>query len=326
MKTTRQSLAIIALLALGLAPTQAAPEIVVAIRYLKAQGTSHSQLFLYREDGKLLRRLTDDHSGQITNPMFAPDGETIVFTRETDSGKDYWSIEPKGGNLHTLQCTPSWYTREKTSPFFTNVEDKSDSGPNPNAPSDQQKILSFKAPDGSVELILKQTEDEEDQYNGPGHGKHYQMRDLATGEVTEFQRIPGFEGVYEILHGSQDKNERFLIQPPLRLAFFGLHLNSTEGDTCYALDLTARRLVRLSPNWAVPIPLPGESAFLTLTEVRYVDIPFSSKTANACYMERWDANFHKVRYSQESAAICYGASMYRPGMTPAVISIPNFRE
>jgi hypothetical protein len=314
------------LLTIGLAPTQAAPEIVVAIRYLKKQGTSHSQLFLYREDGTLLRRLTDDSLGQVTNPAFAPDGETIVFTREADAGKTYWSIEPQGGNLHGLPTAPSWYTREKLSPFFTNWEDQSNSGPNPNAPSDQQPTLSFKAPDGSVELILNQTGDEEDQYDGPGHGRHYQLRDLKTGTVTDFQQMPGFEGAYEILHGSQDKNERFLIQPPLRLAFFGLHLNSTAGDTCYALDLTARRLVRLSPNWAVPIPLPGQPAFLTLTEVRYVKLPDSPKTANAYYMERWDANFHKVRYAKTGAAICYGASMYRPGLTPAVISIPNFRE
>jgi hypothetical protein len=36
------------------------------------------------------------------------------------------------------------------------------------------------------------------------------------------------------------------------------------------LDLNVPRLIRLSPNWAAPIPLPGEPAFLTLTEFRYV--------------------------------------------------------
>jgi hypothetical protein len=39
-------------------------EIVIAIRYLQAEGTSHSHLYLYREDGKLLRQLTKDNSGQ----------------------------------------------------------------------------------------------------------------------------------------------------------------------------------------------------------------------------------------------------------------------
>ena len=36
------------------------------------------------------------------------------------------------------------------------------------------------------------------------------------------------------------------------------------------LDLNVPRLIRLSPNWAAPIPLSGEPAFLTLTEFRYV--------------------------------------------------------
>src|SRR5207249_12288276 len=41
---------------------------------------------------------------------------------------------------------------------------------------------------------------------------------------------------------------------------------------------------------ATPIPLPGEAAFLTLTENRYVGIPGSTKTANCSYVERWAAN------------------------------------
>jgi hypothetical protein len=37
-------------------------ELVIAIRYLQAQGTSHSHLYLYHENGKLLRQLTKDNS------------------------------------------------------------------------------------------------------------------------------------------------------------------------------------------------------------------------------------------------------------------------
>ena len=59
-------------------------EIVIAIRYLQAKGTSHSHLYLYREDGKLLRQLTNDNSGQDSDPIFSGDGGTIVFTREKD--------------------------------------------------------------------------------------------------------------------------------------------------------------------------------------------------------------------------------------------------
>ena len=322
MKTSFMVWLIASSLAANCTNAFADPEIVVAIRYLKAQGTSHAQLFLYRQDGHLLRQLTNDNSGQSTNPRFAPDGETIVFTRALGSATEYWSVEPRGGNLHRLPSAPDWYDQKNDASFFTNLEDESE--PSADAPSDDQKPLVFTSPDGSMQLILRETKDEDDEINGPGHGKHYQLRDTASGKTTEFETIPGFEGAFEILHRSLDKEQRFLIQPPLRIAFFGLHLDSSSGDTCYALDLSGPRFIRLSPNWAAPVPLPGEPAFLTLTEVRYVQIPHSAKSANCSYMEHWDAGFHRIRYASEGAALCYGASLYRPGMTPTVVSMRNF--
>jgi hypothetical protein len=68
--------------------------------------------------------------------------------------------------------------------------------------------------------------------------------------------------------------------------------------------------------------LPGEAAFLTFTENRYVPIPRSKKTANCSYIEHWDEKLNKIRYAHEkSAALCYGASMYRPGKDPSVITL-----
>ncbi|MEO6786573.1 MAG: hypothetical protein ABI318_10610, partial [Chthoniobacteraceae bacterium] len=154
------------------------------------------------------------------------------------------------------------------------------------------------------------------------HGKHFILRDVKSGQQWEMGKLPGFVGLVDLLELSADRKVRFLLQPPLRLAFFGLHLNSTDGDTSFAVDLDARRIVDLSPNWAAPFPLPGEPAFLTFTTVRYVPIPKSRKTANCSYLERWDAELKKVRYAEEgSAAILYGASMVRPGGKPAAIYI-----
>jgi hypothetical protein len=101
-----------------------------------------------------------------------------------------------------------------------------------------------------------------------------------------------------------------------------VHLDSSAGDTVQALDLTGPRFVRLSSNWAAPIPLPGESAFLTFTENRYVPIPGSKKTANCSYMEHWNQKLSKIRYARDkSAALCYGASMYRPDKDPHVVTL-----
>lgn len=313
-------------------------EVVVAIRYLQAQGTSHAHLYLYRENGKLLRQLTNDNSGQDIDPVFAPNGETIVFTREkANEVREFWSIDPRGTGLKKLETEPDWYTTAKSSPYFTNREDeKSVENPTPPEPtaSTQESASpsvtpekeaapeNYKAPDGSVELVLREDQnDEDDQIDGEGHGKHYLLRDLKSGTETEFSKLPGFIGVFDLLHDGQDKERHFLFDGPLRLAFFGLHLNSSDGDTSFALDLNGPRLVRLSPNWAAPIPLPGEPAFLTLTENRYVPIPGTTKTANSSYMERWNADLKNTRYARPGPARCYGASMYRPGSTPAVITI-----
>ena len=101
---------------------QAASEIAVAIRYLQAKGESHSQLYLFREDGTLLRQLTHLKSAQVYSPVFSPDGKTIVFKVVTEvpesayafsdtypvifklvkgKGVEYWSVEPRGGNLRS---------------------------------------------------------------------------------------------------------------------------------------------------------------------------------------------------------------------------------
>jgi hypothetical protein len=302
---------------------RAASEIVVAIRYLQAQGESHAHLYLYREDGTLLRQLTKEEAGQDLDPMFAPDGETIVFTREIAENKfEYWTVEPKGGGLKRLEVEPDWYASTKTSPYFIWPETES-SGDDESAPAFGERTQKFRAPDGSVELVLREVKgDEDDSVNGPEHGKHYVLRDLKSGKSTEFPKIPGFEGAVEQLQLKGRSNERFLFDGPLRLAFFGVHLDSTDGDTDYALDLAKRRFVRLSKNWAAPFPLAGEGAFLSMTYVRYVPIPGTKKTANCSYLERWDSDLSKLRFAREgTAAICYGASIYRPGKTPATINI-----
>lgn len=307
-----------------------ASEIVIAIRYLQAEGTSHSHLYLYREDGKLLRQLTNDDSGQDSGPIFASDGNMIVFTREkSNNAREFWSVDPLGKGLKILETAPDWYASGKSSPYFTNAEAEESTSPNPSVSPEESAsptstpIPTYKSPDGSIELILRDDPtDEDDQIDGPGHGKHYLLRDLKTGVETDFGKVAGFYGVFGLLHNNQDKDQHFLCEGPLRLAFFDLHLNSTDGDTVFALELTGPRLVRLSPNWATPIPLPGEAAFLTFTENRYVPIPASKKTANCTYMEHWDEKLNKIRYAREkSAARCYGASMYRHGKNPSVITL-----
>jgi len=348
-------------------------EIVIAIRYLEAAGVSHSHLYLYREDGKLLRQLTNDNSGQDVEPIFSPDGATILFTREKSNDQnEFWSIEPRATNLKRLDKAADWYTAAKSSPYFTNAEEpEQESGtpsPTPSAeespsvsPSPSPEIQQtqhpngtaldaasraedqppekIEAPDGSGEIFWRKGKDQTDPLDWV-----MWFHDSKSGSDAEIGRLPGFPS-FEPLQTQTGMDRQFLFEGPLRLTFFSSHLNSTDGDTVVAFDFIKRKLVKLSPNWATPIPLPEETAFLTLTENRYVAIPGSSKTANCSYVELWGANLHEkcyhnkgedesicdgqaeVRYARkESAAICYGASMYRPGKNPEVIIIRKTGE
>jgi hypothetical protein len=378
-------------------------EIVVAIRYLQAKGTSHSHLYLYREDGKLLRQLTNDNSGQDSDPIFASDGETIVFTREKPNDtREVWSIDPRGTKPKKLDAAPDWYSATKSSPAFTSGDEEEAPSSSPTPPQEESVSAAaspattdesaaqrehssvtaldavtdatdrppeiIKAPDGSGEIFWRKGKEGE----GPEEVLNWVMwfRDSKSGQETQIGRLLGFPS-FDPLHITGNKAQQFLFEGPLRLIFFSCHLDSTDGDTVEAFDFNKRKLIQLSPNYATPFPLPGEPAFLTLTENRYVTIPGSTKTANCSYLERWAANlkescdnyeayrrFHgvssddvvegltreeyekqlrenkekghecygqpEVRYARkESAAICYGASMYRPGKTPAVITIRN---
>src|SRR5882724_1719006 len=114
------------------------PEIVIAIRYLQAKGTSHSHLYLYREDRKLLRQLTNDNSGQDVDPIFAADGETIVFKREKPNDtREFWSIDPRGTKLKQLDAAPDWYSAAKDSPVFTRGGEEEAPSSSPTPPQEE---------------------------------------------------------------------------------------------------------------------------------------------------------------------------------------------
>ena len=323
-------------------------EIVIAIRYLQAEGTSHVHLYLYREDGKFLRQLTKDNSGQDFDPIFAADGSTILFTREKPNVvREFWSVDPLGKQLKKLDAPPEWYTATKSSPYFTNAESEEAASPSPtpspesspgaasstsenaeqsqhvtetaldaSARAQDRPPANIKSPNDSGEIFWRRGKDKNDPLDWV-----MWFRDSKSGKEIEIGNLPGFPS-FEPMHETEHKDQQFLFDGPLRFLFFDSHLNSTDGSTVLAFDFNRPRLEPLSPNWATPILLPNEPAFLTLTENRYVPIPGSTKTANCSYLERWDEKLNHIRYAREkSAAICYGMSMYRSGKNPPVITM-----
>ncbi len=207
-------------------------EIAIAIRYLQPEGTSHSHLYLYREDGKLLRQLTNDNSGQDSDPIFASDGEMIVFTREKpNDAREFWSIDPRGTKLKKLDAAPDWYSAAKSSPYFTSggQEEAPSSSPSPpqeesaspaatgesTGQQEHQSVTALdavadatdrapeiiKAPDGSGEIFWRKGKEGE----GPDEALNWVMwfRDLKSAQETQIGRLRGFPS-FEPLHISRE--------------------------------------------------------------------------------------------------------------------------
>jgi hypothetical protein len=303
-------------------------KIAVSIRYLQIEGVSHAHIYLYSGDGKLIRQLSNGPAGQDIDPIFAPDGREIVFTRKLKQGEEVWAVDTAGKNLHALNTAPSWYDRKADdTPQFTllNMEWEnwhknlaktgSDATPHP-SPTLTPEPTRLVAPDNSAELILDRTGDPEKDYDNGELGKLYRFRDLKTGQESLLGTWPGFETMWDPLHLRRHETTYFLIQPPLRTVFFFVHLNSTDGDTVYALDLNRQRVVRLSSNNATPVPLTGYAGFFAVAEERYLPLGDGKRTVNCSYLDRWDAEFKKVRYARSAPAIFGGASVFRPGQPP----------
>ena len=233
-------------------PSHPAAEVVIAIRYLQPKGVSRAHLYLYADRGKLLRQLTKENSGQDFDPLFAPDGKTIVFSRELSAeAVETWSIKPDGTALKRLEAPPDWYVATRSSPYFANFEPEAEmeeaASPEPSpAEGEEDPPRTFRAPDHSVEVVVRRfPNDEADSVNGEGTGRHFLLRDLKAGSEVEMGTLPGFLGLWEVLN-LKGSGTNYLFEGELRTIFFALHLDSTDGDTVFALDLPRSRIVRLS--------------------------------------------------------------------------------
>jgi len=239
----------------------------------------------------------------------------VYFTRKSRNQTAFYAISLEGKHFRPLEGVEveKYAALSESSSFGYNDYDFSNKEPKPVLP------LHYPVPDGSVELIYEEFDENEPEATQEDYydvqARHTFLHDLRSGSKVELSSLPGCEGIGHPLKLSDKIHSVYLLEPPLRAAFLDRHLNSTDGTAIFALDLQKRRLVRLGPNWATVYPLPEAPIFYTVTTERYQELG-DGRTVNCSYLERWNVDFEKVRFADPKVALCGGASVHRDSKPP----------
>ena len=333
--------------------------VVVAIRYYLPEGTSHGHLYLFGPDARAARQLTRDVSGQDHDPVFSPDGGSIVYRRRLAGGEQWRSIRTSGEADHALEQVPAWHQKCAAAPPCF---DYPKAVPIPGQPgggrlytASKPGEIVFKMSDGELELVLKDTAHQADPNDPSWYPKLPYLRvkgqeqDLSIEAFPVFapKRDPGEAAFWSgplprgLVTDEREPNEDhevfgsaeesvlllddspFVVVPPMRAAFFDQHRGSTNGVGLFAVDLNTRRLCELSPNGGTVYPLPQLPLFACVADQRYLPLGNGKMTVNCSYLDLWDARMRRIRFAEKKPAIFYGASLFVKGAPAQVISIPG---
>lgn len=169
-------------------------DLVVSLRYFKTEGTSHFHLYLYKDDGKIVRQLTSPADAHDTEPIFSENGSEIVFTRESKGDKKIMSIRPDGSALRTLSQAPAWYAPAGKLEAYGSA-DGEELVPLWKTRADEQAVT---VPGGKTEVVLRN----DDRYKDPDSGeiiatfKALTIRNLADGSETRVPTLTDEEGFF----------------------------------------------------------------------------------------------------------------------------------
>lgn len=188
---------------------------------------------------------------------------------------------------------------------------------------DYSKPLSFRAGDSAEVELTPTPEGKKDEPGNPEEW-YVAVRPSKDGQPVRLPgKLPGWSP--SLLASESDERTSLLQEGSWQAVFLSTSLGSTDGGAVHVIRAGGKPgFARLARNWAVPYPLPGEKAFLSNAEERYVPFGDGARTANCTYLDRWDAGLKRTRYARPgAAALCYGASLYRPGKSPTVLIVPD---
>ncbi len=283
--------------------------VVISMRQYLIEGSSRIHLYLYAMDGTLKKALTNDPGFNDLDPVFDYDGKSILFTRDavdktyaTQSGR--YIVDIASGAIRPYNPKEDFFSRDYPDMFSPAFGAGSKSWVNINTES-------YHSPDGKYTISSKPNPkpDSDAPPGNPGLIWSVQEGDKPALAVAG---LPGFIPMADI-----DNYESFFIgngspfisAPGMELVFLRHHLNSTDGEEIWGLDLTTMTGAKISGNGAAIYHPPSAQGVYVVSDALYQPLGKTGKTVNCSYLEWWDAHLKETRFGPD-LSVCSSAAIY----------------
>jgi hypothetical protein len=289
--------------------------VAASIRQYQLIGASNIHLYLYGLDGRLKKQLTSTAGCDDLDPAFSCDGQSLYFIRKSTLPS---TTREKG--LYKLDLVTNTISRASEDDYFCNIpmETLEYSFALPADSwnvSEKAECLSL---DGKYCITIQSLSAKAQGVNPPT--RHFLS--VSNGPLTDMATLSGFMPTdqvdgYESLE--QLNGTPFVTGPDFQAVFLVHHLDSTDGDQIWGLDLQTRKWTKMSENGGTIYHPPGAGGVFFAEESLYE--PLGGQTVNCCYLEWWNAHLQMTKLSPPlsffySAAIFHGENetlRIRPG-------------
>jgi hypothetical protein len=299
---------LVLLLTFAFAAISARADVVASIRYFKAEGVSHYHLFLFRDDGTLVRQLTSPEDAHDVGPKFIERGQAILFTRKQGKKEQTWRIGTDGIGLRKLSKAPAGFPVKADPPsYFAHETEEKLQPPWEPVPDGFRMAV----PGSKVELLTTNKDESGNVRQVMGTFHHIVMHDTESGTKVDLAVDRGEE--IWMCGWMTCQGTPFLQREGMSVAFFYQTFGSSDVYRVGAIDLLREKVVPISQhNPADFVPHGTRPGFFSICSEFYQDLPGTSLVVNCLYLDWWDKDFKRVRFSQK-LSLFGGASIFVAG-------------
>jgi hypothetical protein len=297
--------------------------VIVSSRQYQEVGPSTIHLYLYGLDGRLKKQLTNAPGLDDEQPAFNFDGTTVLFTRTASNPKlqrnaGRYTLELATGKLTRLRegVTDNWgysdYVPQISLEGLGNLPDSIWAAD----VQDGTGARSITALNSAFQLISMPNAADL-QYPG----QDYSIRFGPEPAAVPIVQIPGFMPASQVDHYESFlavNASPFLVGPSFAAMFLRHHLNSTDGEQIWGLDLHARKWTLMSGNGGSLYHGPNGAGVFFVDDSRYETLGKSGLSVNCAYLEWWDAHLNRTRLAPPQS-VFYGAAIHFDQGSNAVI-------